>query len=424
MKVLVVGGGGREHAIVKKLKENNQITALYCAPGNGGIAADAVCVPIKATDVEDIADWAAKEKMDYVVVTPDDPLCLGLVDLLAERGIPAFGPDKAAARIEGSKVFAKDLMRRYGIPTARYEAFDDAEAALAYVGTAPCPIVVKADGLALGKGVLICETNAQAEAAVTEMMKNGKFGASGSRVVVEEFLEGPEVSVLCFTDGTAIRPMASSMDHKRALDGDKGLNTGGMGVIGPNPYYTPEVAARCMEEIFLPTLAAMRAEGCPFRGCLYFGLMITKDGPKVIEYNCRFGDPETQAVLPLLESDLFTVMRATTEGTLAQADVRFRDGASCCVVLASGGYPEKYETGKPITGLAEAEKTARVYHAGTKALEDGTLVTSGGRVLGVTAVADDLPKAIRLAYEAADHIHFDGLHRRSDIGARALKALG
>ena len=362
--------------------------------------------------------------MDYVVVTPDDPLCLGLVDLLAARGIPAFGPDKAAARIEGSKVFAKDLMRRYGIPTARYETFDDVEAALSYVRKAPCPVVVKADGLALGKGVLICETNAQAEAAVIEMMKNGKFGASGSRVVVEEFLEGPEVSVLCFTDGTAIRPMASSMDHKRALDGDRGLNTGGMGVIAPNPYYTPEMAARCMEEIFLPTLAAMREEGCPFRGCLYFGLMITKDGPKVIEYNCRFGDPETQAVLPLLESDLFAIMRATTEGTLSQADVRFRDGASCCVVLASGGYPEKYETGKPISGIPEAEKSAYVYHAGTKMLEDGTLVTSGGRVLGVTAVADDLPKAIRLAYEAADHIRFDGLHRREDIGARALKALG
>ena len=266
MKVLVVGGGGREHAIVQKLRESREITALYCAPGNGGIARDAVCVPIKATDVEAIADWAAAEKMDYVVVTPDDPLCLGLVDLLAARGIPAFGPDKAAARIEGSKVFAKDLMRRYGIPTARYETFDDAETALSYVRTAPCPVVVKADGLALGKGVLICETNAQAEAAVIEMMKNGKFGASGSRVVVEEFLEGPEVSVLCFTDGTAIRPMASSMDHKRALDGDRGLNTGGMGVIAPNPYYTPEVAARCMEEIFLPTLAAMREEGCPFRG--------------------------------------------------------------------------------------------------------------------------------------------------------------
>ncbi len=423
MKVLVVGGGGREHAIVKKLKESKEITALYCAPGNGGIAADAVCVPIKATDVDAIAEYAAKEHMDYVVVAPDDPLCMGLVDRLSERGIPAFGPDKAAARIEGSKVFAKDLMRRYGIPTARYEAFDDAQKALAYVAQARCPIVVKADGLALGKGVLICQTNAEAEAAVDEMMRGGRFGASGSRVVVEEFLEGPEVSVLCFTDGTTIRPMVASMDHKRALDGDEGLNTGGMGVIAPNPYYTPEVARRCMEEIFLPTLEAMRREGCPFRGCLYFGLMITADGPKVIEYNCRFGDPETQAVLPLMQSDLFAVMRATTDGTLERAEVRFSGGASCCVVLASGGYPKQYETGKPITGIAGAERSACVYHAGTRLDGDGNVLTAGGRVLGVTAVAETLPEAIQKAYAAADHIHFDGLHRRSDIGARALKAL-
>ena len=423
MKVLVVGGGGREHAIVKKLKESKEITALYCAPGNGGIAADAVCVPIKATDVDAIAEYAAKEHMDYVVGAPDDPLCMGLVDRLSERGIPAFGPDKAAARIEGSKVFAKDLMRRYGIPTARYEAFDDAQKALAYVAQARCPIVVKADGLALGKGVLICQTNAEAEAAVDEMMRGGRFGASGSRVVVEEFLEGPEVSVLCFTDGTTIRPMVASMDHKRALDGDEGLNTGGMGVIAPNPYYTPEVARRCMEEIFLPTLEAMRREGCPFRGCLYFGLMITADGPKVIEYNCRFGDPETQAVLPLMQSDLFAVMRATTDGTLERAEVRFSGGASCCVVLASGGYPKQYETGKPITGIAGAERSACVYHAGTRLDGDGNVLTAGGRVLGVTAVAETLPEAIQKAYAAADHIHFDGLHRRSDIGARALKAL-
>ncbi|MCI5956240.1 MAG: phosphoribosylamine--glycine ligase [Clostridiales bacterium] len=423
MKVLVVGGGGREHAIVKKLKESKEITVLYCAPGNGGIAADAVCVPIKATDVEALAEYAAREQMDYVVVAPDDPLCMGLVDRLSGRGIPAFGPDKAAARIEGSKVFAKDLMRRYGIPTARYEAFDDARKALAYVAQARCPIVVKADGLALGKGVLICQTNAEAEAAVDEMMRGGRFGASGSRVVVEEFLEGPEVSVLCFTDGTTIRPMVASMDHKRALDGDEGLNTGGMGVIAPNPYYTPEVAQRCMEEIFLPTLEAMRREGCPFRGCLYFGLMITADGPKVIEYNCRFGDPETQAVLPLMQSDLFAVMRATTDGTLERAEVRFSGGASCCVVLASGGYPKQYETGKPITGIAGAERNACVYHAGTRLDGDGNVLTAGGRVLGVTAVAETLPEAIRKAYAAADHIHFDGLHRRSDIGARALKAL-
>lgn len=422
MKVLVVGGGGREHAIVKKLKESKEITELYCAPGNGGIAADAVCVPIKATDVEAIAEYAAKEKMDYVVVAPDDPLCMGLVDRLRERGIPAFGPDRKAARIEGSKVFAKELMRRYGIPTARYETFDEIEKALSYIRTAQCPVVVKADGLALGKGVLICQSNAEAESAVIEMMRNGKFGASGSRVVVEEFLEGPEVSVLCFTDGTTIRPMVSSMDHKRALDHDKGLNTGGMGVIAPNPYYTPDVAAQCMEEIFLPTLKAMREEGCPFHGCLYFGLMVTADGPKVIEYNCRFGDPETQAVLPLLESDLFEIMRATTDGTLDKADVRFSDGASCCVVLASGGYPEKYETGKPISGLADAEKTACVYHAGTRLDADGNVLTAGGRVLGVTAVAPTLPEAIHAAYAASDQIRFDKLHRRSDIGARALEA--
>lgn len=423
MKVLIVGGGGREHAIIKKLKESPEITRLYCAPGNGGIAADAVCVPIRATDVEALAEYAARERMDYVVVAPDDPLCLGLVDLLKERGIPAFGPDRQAARIEGSKVFAKNLMRRYGIPTARYEAFDDVAQALAYVQTCACPIVVKADGLALGKGVLICQTKDEATLAVTDMMRGGRFGASGSRVVIEEFLEGPEVSVLCFTDGVTIRPMVASMDHKRALDHDQGLNTGGMGVIAPNPYYTPEIARRCMEEIFLPTLDAMRREGCPFRGCLYFGLMLTADGPKVIEYNCRFGDPETQAVLPLLQSDLFAIMRATTEGTLAQTDVRFSDQASCCVVLASGGYPQKYETGKRISGIEKAEETACVYHAGTRLDENGNLCTAGGRVLGVTAVADDLRGAIAKAYAASDAISFENLHRRSDIGARALEAL-
>jgi len=423
MKVLVVGGGGREHAIIKKLKVSPEIAQLYCAPGNGGIAADAVCVPIRATDVDAMAEYAAREKMDYVVVTPDDPLCLGLVDRLRERGIPAFGPDQKAARIEGSKVFAKNLMRRYGIPTARYEAFDDAERALAYVQTCACPIVVKADGLALGKGVLICQNRDEAVQAVTDMMRGGRFGASGSRVVIEEFLEGPEVSVLCFTDGVTIRPMISSMDHKRALDHDQGLNTGGMGVIAPNPYYTPEISERCMKEIFLPTLDAMRREGCPFRGCLYFGLMLTADGPKVIEYNCRFGDPETQAVLPLLQSDLFAIMRATTEGTLDQADVRFSEQCSCCVVLASGGYPQKYETGKRISGLEKAEETACVYHAGTRLDAEGKLCTAGGRVLGVTAVADGLRGAIAKAYTAADAISFENLHRRSDIGARALEAL-
>lgn len=422
MKVLVVGGGGREHAVIKKLKESPEITQLYCAPGNGGIAQDAVCVPYRSTDVEAITAYAAAEKMDYVVVAQDDPLCMGLVDRLKAVGIPAFGPDQKAARIEGSKVFSKNLMKKYGIPTAAYEAFDDMDAALAFVRTARCPLVVKADGLALGKGVLICTSNAEAEAAVTDMMQGGKFGASGSRVVVEAFLDGPEVSVLCFTDGTTIRPMVSSMDHKRALDHDEGLNTGGMGVIAPNPYYTADVAQRCMREIFLPTLEAMRKEGCPFHGCLYFGLMLTADGPKVIEYNCRFGDPETQAVLPLLRSDLFTIMRATTNETLDQVKVEFADGASCCVVLASGGYPQKYETGKPISGLAEAEKTAYVYHAGTKRGEQGQILTSGGRVLGVTAVADDLCEAIRKAYAASDEISFEKMHRRSDIGARALKA--
>ncbi|MBP3647038.1 MAG: phosphoribosylamine--glycine ligase [Clostridia bacterium] len=423
MKVLVVGGGGREHAIIKKLMENKDITQMFCAPGNGGIAQDAVCVPYKSTDVEAIAAWAQENGMDYVVVAQDDPLCMGLVDLLKERGIPAFGPDKLAARIEGSKVFSKNLMKKYGIPTASYETFEDLDSAAAYVKNVKCPIVVKADGLALGKGVLICMNNDEAVEAVTDMMAGGKFGASGSRVVVEEFLEGPEVSVLCFTDGTTLYPMVSSMDHKRALDHDEGLNTGGMGVIAPNPYYTRDVAERCMQEIFLPTLAAMRAEGCPFHGCLYFGLMITADGPKVIEYNCRFGDPETQAVLPLLESDLFTIMRATTDETLHQVEVKFSEGASCCVVLASGGYPVKYESGKPISGIEAAEKTACVYHAGTKLGENGEILTSGGRVLGVTAVADDLPAAIEKAYAAADCIHFDKLHRRSDIGARALEAL-
>ena len=424
MKLLVIGSGGREHAIVRALKKSPRASEIHVLPGNGGIAEDAVCADIAATDIDGVVAYAREQGIDYAVVTPDDPLCLGMVDALADAGIPAFGPFRRAAEIEGSKVFAKGLMKKYGIPTAAYEVFEDVDAALKYVESCPIPVVVKADGLALGKGVVVAMSREEAVEAVKNAMVNRAFGESGARLVIEEYLEGPEVSVLAFTDGNTLVPMVSSMDHKRALDGDRGLNTGGMGVIAPNPYYTPEVAARCMEEIFLPTLAAMRAEGCPFRGCLYFGLMITRDGPKVIEYNCRFGDPETQAVLPLMENDLLTVMRATTEGTLSQADVRFRDGASCCVVLASGGYPEQYETGKLIAGLAEAEKTARVYHAGTRALEDGTLVTSGGRVLGVTAVADDLPAAIRLAYEAADHIRFDGLHRREDIGARALKALG
>ncbi len=421
MKVLVVGGGGREHAIIRRLKESPDITALYCAPGNGGIARDAVCVPIKATDIDEIADYAAREKMDYVVVAPDDPLCMGLVDKLAERGIPAFGPSKAAARIEGSKVFSKGLMAKHCIPTAKYACFEDIDKALAYAKNADYPLVVKADGLALGKGVLICQSLAEAESAIDGMMRGGRFGTSGKSVVIEEFLEGEEATVLCFTDGNAIRPMVSSMDHKRALDGDKGLNTGGMGAVAPNPYYTPDIAERCMNEIFLPTLAALREEGCPFKGCLYFGLMLTKDGPKVIEYNCRFGDPETQAVLALLKSNLFTVMQAVTNGTLADADVRFSDESACCVVLASGGYPQSYETGKRIYGLDEAEAIARVDIAGAKLMPSGTLETSGGRVLGVTATAPKLADAVNAAYRAADKIAFEGMHRRGDIGNRALK---
>lgn len=425
MKVLVVGGGGREHAIIRKLKEAKAAPRLYCAPGNGGIAADAECVPIKATDVQAMVEWAVQNAIDYVVVAPDDPLALGMVDALAEKGIPAFGPNKAAARIEASKVFSKNLMKKYGIPTARYETFSDAESARAYIRAQDkYPVVVKADGLALGKGVLICKDEAAAMAAVKSMMEDGAFGASGSRVVVEEFLTGPEVSVLSFTDGQTVVPMVSSMDHKRALDGDEGLNTGGMGTIAPNPYYTPEIAQVCMRTIFLPTIEAMRSEGCPFQGCLYFGLMLTPDGPKVIEYNCRFGDPETQVVLPLLEGDLLEIMQATTNGTLAGVPVKWKDAYAACVVLASGGYPQTYERGKRITGLVDGQLPggeATVFHAGTR-LEGGELVTAGGRVLGVTAVAETLLAAVKDAYAAADHIHFEGMHKRSDIGARALHA--
>ena len=425
MKILVVGGGGREHAIIRKLKQSAGVTEILCAPGNGGIAADAVCVPVAATDVEKMVDLACSEHVDYVVVAPDDPLALGMVDALAEKGIPAFGPDKAAARIEASKVFSKNLMKKYGIPTAEYGTFTNADEAMAYIrARGKYPVVVKADGLALGKGVLICEDEAAAESAVKGMLEEGMFGASGRRVVVEEFLTGPEVSVLSFTDGKTVVPMVSSMDHKRALDGDKGLNTGGMGTVAPNPCYTKEIAAVCMETIFQPTVAAMAAEGCPFKGCLYFGLMLTPDGPKVIEYNCRFGDPETQVVLPLLESDLLAVMRATTDGTLDQAEVKFSDQSAACVVLASGGYPQHYEKGKVITGLENGQLPggeAVVYHAGT-ALKDGQLVTAGGRVLGVTATADTLKEALEKAYAASEAIHFDGLHKRMDIGARALAA--
>lgn len=425
MKVLVVGGGGREHAILRKLKENPDVTELFAAPGNGGIGYDAVRVPIPAADVEGIARWASLEGIDYVVVAPDDPLALGLVDRLEERGIAAFGPTAAAAQIEASKAFSKDLMKKYRIPTADYETFTDVSAARDYLArNRRWPVVVKADGLALGKGVLICQDREEALAAVEEMMVAGKFGASGSTVVIEEFLTGPEVSVLSFTDGRTLVPMVSSMDHKRALDGDRGLNTGGMGTVAPNPCYTPEIARVCMETIFLPTMAAMNAEGRTFRGCLYFGLMLTPDGPKVIEYNCRFGDPETQVVLPLLETDLFTILRAVTEGSLRTVDVTFSDRHAACVVLASGGYPGAYEKGKPISGLAEGQlpgSDAVVYHAGT-ALRDGALVTAGGRVLGVTALGDTLEEAVAHAYRAADGISFAGLHRRGDIGARALAA--
>ncbi len=419
MKVMVVGGGGREHAIIKSLKKSDRIDTLYCLPGNGGIAADALCVNVAATDIDGIVDFAVKNAIDFAVVAPDDPLVLGCVDALNAVGIKCFGPTAAAAAIEGSKVFSKDLMRRYNIPTARYESFDDMDKALAYVKTQPSPIVVKADGLALGKGVIIAQTQAEAEEAVVSMMQDGKFGKSGSRVVIEEFLTGPEVSVLAFTDGNVVKPMVSSMDHKRALDNDEGLNTGGMGTIAPNPYYTKAVADECMEKIFLPTVSAMNAEGRSFKGCLYFGLMITPDGPKVIEYNCRFGDPETQVVLPLLESDLLTVMEAVADGTLAETEVKFADKSACCVIMASAGYPVSYKKGYEITISADVE--AEVYVAGA-ALKDGKLLTSGGRVLGVTAVAEDLGAAIEKSYAAVKEISFENAFYRHDIGKRAMEA--
>ena len=419
MKILVVGGGGREHAIIKKLKENPQVTEIFALPGNGGIAADAVCVNIGAKDIPQIVEFAVSHGVDYAVVAPDDPLVLGAVDALEEKGIPCFGPRANAAIIEGSKVFAKDLMKKYHIPTAQYEVFTDMESALRYLDTAPVPTVIKADGLALGKGVIIAQTRQEAKEAVQSMMQDKVFGKSGDQIVIEEFLTGPEVSVLSFTDGETVVPMISSMDHKRAGDGDTGLNTGGMGTVAPNPYYTAEVAQRCMEEIFLPTIRAMKAEGRTFRGCLYFGLMLTPNGPKVIEYNCRFGDPETQVVLPLLESDLLTIMQATTNGTLAQTEVKFRDDYACCVILASQGYPTSYEKGYPIS--IPGEIASHVYVAGA-AQKDGQLVTSGGRVLGVTAVADSLKEAIREAYAMAETIRFDNCYYRHDIGARALEA--
>lgn len=418
MKILVVGGGGREHAIALKLRENPEVEEIFAAPGNGGMAAFCTLAPIKASDVEGMVAFAKEKKIDFVVVAPDDPLVLGMADAMEEVGIPAFGPSKAAAAIEGSKVFSKGLMKKYGIPTARYEVFDSEEAAAAYVKAQNSyPTVIKADGLALGKGVIIAEDEKAAMDAIHSIMGDRIFGASGSRIVVEEFLEGPEVSVLSFTDGKTIVPMVSSKDHKRALDGDKGLNTGGMGTIAPNPYYTPEMADRCMREIFLPTMAAMNAEKRTFKGCLYFGLMLTKNGPKVIEYNCRFGDPETQVVLPLLKTDLLTIFKAVRDERLADVKVEFSDGAAACVILASGGYPQKYQTGFEIHGLDAMGQApgVTVYHAGTR-LEDGKFLTSGGRVLGVTAVGSDLSEALARSYAAAEKIVFEGVHYRKDIG--------
>ena len=415
---MVVGGGGREHAIIKKIRENKNVEKIYALPGNGGIAADAECVDIGAKDIEKITEFAKENGIDYAIVAPDDPLVLGAVDSLQAAGIPCFGPEAKAAIIEGSKIFSKNLMKKYGIPTAAYEVFDNEADALKYLENCKYPTVIKADGLALGKGVIIAQTKDEAVKAVRSMMEDMIFGNSGARIVIEEFLTGPEVSVLSFTDGNVVVPMVSSMDHKRAHDNDEGPNTGGMGTVAPNPYYTKEVADECMEKIFLPTIKAMNAEGRTFKGCLYFGLMITKDGPKVIEYNCRFGDPETQVVLPLLESDLLTVMQAVTNGTLADTEVKFSDKCACCVILASKGYPVKYESGYEIV-LPETKDDEVIYVAGAK--KDGDrLLSSGGRVLGVTAVAGELKEAIDKAYSLTEKVKFDNGFCRKDIGKRAL----
>ena len=419
MKVLVVGGGGREHAIIRKLKENKTIEQIYALPGNGGMHNDAIPVSIGAKDIDGIVNFAKENNIDYAVVAPDDPLVLGCVNALNKVGIPAFGPTGEAAIIEGSKVFSKNLMKKYGIPTADYQVFSDAEKALEYIKTAPIPTVIKADGLALGKGVIIAFTREEAIDAINSVMTDKKFGASGDNIVIEEFLEGPEVSVLAFTDGKTVKPMVSSMDHKRALDGDKGLNTGGMGTIAPNPYYTEKIAEECMKKIFLPTIEAMKKEGREFRGCLYFGLMLTKNGPKVIEYNCRFGDPETQVVLPLLESDLFEIMQATTNGTLSECEVKFSEKSACCVIMASKGYPEKYENGFEI--VIPEDIDASVYVAGAK-FDGNKLTSAGGRVLGVTHVSNTLKDAICGAYAKVEKIKFDNSFYRHDIGARALLA--
>ena len=414
MKVLVVGSGGREHAIVWALSKSPRVTELYCAPGNAGIAQQATCVPIGATDVDAMVTWAKENKMDFVVVAPDDPLALGMVDALEQAGIPAFGPRKNAAVIEASKAFSKELMRKYHIPTAKYATFTDMDEAIAYIQDQGAPIVVKADGLALGKGVTVAATVDEAVDAVKAMMEDNKFGASGSTVVIEECMTGPEVTVLCFADGEHISPMPSSQDHKRAYDGNQGPNTGGMGAISPTPYYTPEIADRCVKEIFEPTMAAMKAEGRSFQGVIYFGLMLTPEGPKVVEYNARFGDPECQALLMRLDTDLMDILEACVKGTLDQLDIRWKDEAACCLVLASGGYPLAYEKGKVITGLDQVQN-AVVFHAGT-AEKEGQIVTNGGRVLGVTALGTDLDGAIKNAYDAAKPIQFDQMHFRTDIG--------
>lgn len=425
MKILTVGGGGREHAIITALSRSPKADKLYAAPGNGGISTIAECFPVKATDIEGILELAKKLEPDYVFVAPDDPLVLGMVDKLNEAGFKTFGPKANAAILEGSKVFSKGLMKKYGIPTAEYDTFTDAEKAIAYIKEKNSyPAVIKCDGLALGKGVIIAENFEQAENAVKSMLLDGKFGKSGSEIVVEEYLTGPEVTVLAFTDGKTVKPMISSMDHKRAYDGDKGLNTGGMGTIAPNPLYTPEKQAECMEKIFLPTIRAMEKEGRPFKGCLYFGLMLTAKGAKVIEYNCRFGDPETQVVLPLLETDLVDIIEAVWEERLSELEVKWSDKACACVVMASGGYPEKYETGKAIDGLNEKGQVnadAYVYHAGTK-LENGKFLTAGGRVLGVASAADTLQEALDKSYEAVKTIGFENAHYRTDIGKRALNS--
>lgn len=423
MKVLVVGGGGREHALVRKIKESKKVDEIFCTPGNGGISYDAKCFDVAATDIDGVVNLAKEIKADLVVVAPDDPLVAGMVDALNEAGFKTFGPRANAAIIEGSKVFSKELMQKYNIPTAEYKVFDNAEEAIDYIKERnEFPTVIKADGLALGKGVIIPENLEDAIAGVKEIMEDKIFGASGNNIVVEEFLTGPEVSVLAFTDGKCVKPMVSSMDHKRALDGDKGLNTGGMGTVSPNPYYTQEVAKECMDKIFIPTINAMNNEGRTFKGCLYFGLMITPKGPKVIEYNCRFGDPETQVVLPRLKTDIVDIFEAIDNETLSNLDVEWSDDACACVIMASGGYPKSYPKGIEITGLSNGQLDGvTVYHAGTK-LQDNKLVTSGGRVLGVTALGDTLENALKKSYDAVEKIHFEGAHYRRDIGKRALEA--